>query len=687
MLLEWSGLHVNLRNENKNHNKKHIDIINGISGSVAQGELLAIMGQSGSGKSTLLKALCCRTDDGAHTNGQLSLDGKHIDLKTYVDLVSYVSSKEKSFQNLTVDEIIENTAIFKMPEISRRDINERCNFYKTKLHLHEISGTKFLKLTQSERKRMFIAAALMTEAKMLFIDEPIGEMDSLTAFDVMQTLKYVAVHENKIIVVAIDLPNTNIFNLFDKIQVLYHGKCVYFGSATECAQVFQKFGLERIEKSSDPEYILDIFYRNAGYNEQGKYDTHIQRLIENYTMSTIDEKNTIKSNNGYIRRDFDMNDIQRLLKRRYKGAYTGKLQFIKNFYVRFLFIAICVITLFTTINKRIDNPVQYLPGCNNLSAELQKDEIVIKAAKAYQQSHLVIWIPSILSFFSLYSLISIFGAESVIVKGEISAGFYSIVSYYISALYYEVVMHSLIPILMVSVVLIAFFDICSFNIVVAFILSMLFFAPMILLFGAITFNRKTTLLCASFLILLTTIPQAFIFEHIATFDPKNTLKLNYFKTVYMFLPYCYFTSLLAHSSVYKVKKILGTKLEEKSFEELNKNLNIKLDNILPMFAKYKISFYILLILLLVMIPIYCLITMILLNYKFKPEMRNKFSKKFVKQENESANNEKQEKVASEIKNENLSQKTNNDEVNEQERIESDKNTDIKTKQTQEESAK
>ena len=90
-------------------------ILNGVSGSAAPGEILALMGPSGSGKTSILDVLSGRS---SYDGGVINLDGDHVTDKVMKKLkkkVAYVKQNDLFFGHLTVRDQLTYTAFLRLP--------------------------------------------------------------------------------------------------------------------------------------------------------------------------------------------------------------------------------------------------------------------------------------------------------------------------------------------------------------------------------------------------------------------------------------------------------------------------------------------------------------------------------------------------------------------------------------------
>ena len=167
-----------------------LEVVKGVSLSIDTGEFVCLVGKSGCGKTTLLSLLSGLERP---TSGHVELDGKDITSATEDELALFrrenVGFIFQSFNLIPTLSAWENVALPLFPikmtgdERKRRatDLLERMEMGHRMDHLPSA-------LSGGEKQRLAIARALVNRPKILFADEPIGNLDSATGDAIMEIL-------------------------------------------------------------------------------------------------------------------------------------------------------------------------------------------------------------------------------------------------------------------------------------------------------------------------------------------------------------------------------------------------------------------------------------------------------------------------------------------------------------------
>jgi putative ABC transport system ATP-binding protein len=176
-----------------NLSKKYgdLEVVKGVSLSIDSGEFVCLVGKSGSGKTTLLSLLSGLE---RATSGHIKLNGKDVTSATEDELAllrrENVGFIFQSFNLIPTLSAWENAALPLFPvkmrgdERKRRatDLLERMELGQRMDHLPSA-------LSGGEKQRVAIARALIAHPKILFADEPTGNLDSATEDAIMEILK------------------------------------------------------------------------------------------------------------------------------------------------------------------------------------------------------------------------------------------------------------------------------------------------------------------------------------------------------------------------------------------------------------------------------------------------------------------------------------------------------------------
>lgn len=207
--------------------KKYKDLtaVNALDLAIGEGELFALLGVNGAGKSTLIKMLSCLAEP---TSGDARIFGHSIITEAHeVKKLINVSPQETAVApNLSVRENLEFIAgIYgaKNPwESASREIEE--------MGLSSVAGKKAKTLSGGWQRRLSIAMALISEPKLLFLDEPTLGLDVIARRELWSVIKKLR-SRTTVILTTHYLEEAE--NLSDRIGIMSHGSLVACGTAEE----------------------------------------------------------------------------------------------------------------------------------------------------------------------------------------------------------------------------------------------------------------------------------------------------------------------------------------------------------------------------------------------------------------------------------------------------------------------
>lgn len=235
---------VEIKNLTKKFGEK--TAVNGISLEIRDGELFGLLGINGAGKTTTLRILSCLSKA---TSGEAFIYGKSVsENASEVKQMINISTQETAVApNLTVREnLIFIAGIYGYSKSER--IKKADNMIND-FSLSEVSGKKAKLLSGGWQRRLSIAMALITEPKVLFLDEPTLGLDVLARRELWSIISEL---KGKITIILTTHYLEEAEALSDRIAIMADGNIKALGTAQE------------LKDSAGCEKFEDAFIKIAG---------------------------------------------------------------------------------------------------------------------------------------------------------------------------------------------------------------------------------------------------------------------------------------------------------------------------------------------------------------------------------------------------------------------------------------
>jgi ABC-type lipoprotein export system ATPase subunit len=204
---------IELNNIHKTYQMGEISVpvLKGISLTVAQGELVALMGASGSGKSTLMHLLGCLDRP---TSGEYWLEGEEVS-RLSADERALLRNRKigfvfQSFNLLPRTSALDNAAMplsYTADHLSERESRRRAAEMLERVGLKDRLDHEPSRLSGGEQQRVAIARALINRPPLLFADEPTGNLDSRTSVEVLRMFQQLNEEDGITIILVTHDPN------------------------------------------------------------------------------------------------------------------------------------------------------------------------------------------------------------------------------------------------------------------------------------------------------------------------------------------------------------------------------------------------------------------------------------------------------------------------------------------------
>ena len=219
-----------IRIENLTKQYKDVVAVDHLSLTVGQGELFSLLGVNGAGKTTTIKMLSGLTQP---TSGEAYLNGKSIrEASATVKAMVAVSPQETAVApGLTVLENLELICgVYGLPKEVRK---ERIRRMTELLDLGSVAGKKAGKLSGGWQRRLSIAMALISEPKILFLDEPTLGLDVIARHELWDVIRSL---QGSITIILTTHYMEEAVALSHRIGIMKEGRLLAVGTAEELKQ-------------------------------------------------------------------------------------------------------------------------------------------------------------------------------------------------------------------------------------------------------------------------------------------------------------------------------------------------------------------------------------------------------------------------------------------------------------------
>ncbi|RHW38548.1 metal ABC transporter ATP-binding protein [Lysinibacillus yapensis] len=183
---------------------EYTQVLKNISLKVEEGDFLAILGPNGSGKSTLLKILLGLLKP---MSGEVKLFGQSNETFAHREWIGYVSQKSNAFNSgfpATVEEVVKSGLTKKIGLFKRmpKDAKILAKEALASVGMEDFSSRNIGQLSGGQQQRVFIARALISNPKILILDEPTVGIDHENVQSFYDMLAKLNEEQNKTIILV-----------------------------------------------------------------------------------------------------------------------------------------------------------------------------------------------------------------------------------------------------------------------------------------------------------------------------------------------------------------------------------------------------------------------------------------------------------------------------------------------------
>jgi lipopolysaccharide export system ATP-binding protein len=231
-------------------------VVDRVDFHVEQGEIVGLLGPNGAGKTTVFKMAMgmVRPD-----RGRVELDGRPItNLPMYKRArlgLGYLSQEPSVFRRLTTEQNL--TAIAETLPLSRSEREGRIARLLETLDLAPLRRNRAETLSGGERRRLEIARALLTEPKILLLDEPFAGVDPIAVADIQEVVRQL--RQKGISILLTDHNVRETLAITDHSYIIFEGRILREGRSEDLVndpvvrQVYlgEKFRMPELSERED----------------------------------------------------------------------------------------------------------------------------------------------------------------------------------------------------------------------------------------------------------------------------------------------------------------------------------------------------------------------------------------------------------------------------------------------------
>ena len=209
---------------------RHRRVVDGVSITVAAGEIVGLLGPNGAGKTTTFNMVVgvVRPDSGEVVFQQALITRLPMHKRARLG-IGYLTQEPSIFRKLTVEQNI--LAILETCRMRRRERTVRLKYLLDELDLARLAKSKAYTLSGGEKRRLEITRALVTSPKLLLLDEPFSGIDPIAVYEVQKIVRRLKERGLGILITDHNVRET--LKLVDRAYLIHKGEVVYEGAAEQ----------------------------------------------------------------------------------------------------------------------------------------------------------------------------------------------------------------------------------------------------------------------------------------------------------------------------------------------------------------------------------------------------------------------------------------------------------------------
>jgi lipopolysaccharide export system ATP-binding protein len=206
-------------------------VVDGVSFEVGEGEIVGLLGPNGAGKTTSFRMTCGMIDPDA---GEVWLGGQEVTSwpmyrRAAEGGMGYLAQESSVFRRLSVQNNL--LGVMEMLGVDRRTRRLRCDELLEQFGLFKLKTSKAMSLSGGERRRLEIARCLVSDPKIILLDEPFTGIDPVTIDNIQGVVR--DLRDRGISILITDHQVRETLEITDRSYVVRAGKVLCHGTRRE----------------------------------------------------------------------------------------------------------------------------------------------------------------------------------------------------------------------------------------------------------------------------------------------------------------------------------------------------------------------------------------------------------------------------------------------------------------------
>jgi lipopolysaccharide export system ATP-binding protein len=209
-------------------------VVDGVDFQVARGEIVGLLGPNGAGKTTTFRMTCGMAEPDA---GRVMLGGQDVTewpmyRRAREGGMGYLAQESSVFRKLSVQNNL--LGVMEMLGMRRKDRRRRCDELLEQFGITKLRRSKAMSLSGGERRRLEIARCLVSNPKIILLDEPFTGIDPVTIASIQEIVR--DLRQRGISILITDHQVRETLEITDRSYVIRSGQVLCHGTRDEVLQ-------------------------------------------------------------------------------------------------------------------------------------------------------------------------------------------------------------------------------------------------------------------------------------------------------------------------------------------------------------------------------------------------------------------------------------------------------------------